>query len=110
MQIKQSVQEFTKTIDGAKDELKNCDEGVYFLVNPAGEFVKAFGHEQTSQEIGAAVSVLYDTQMHLLWELCSFTQSLPCKAMPTSNPCPAKLCRLLPPALHYQPCPTVIYL
>ena len=92
MQIKQSVQEFTKTIDGAKDELKNCDEGVYFLVNPAGEFVKAFGHEQTSQEIGAAVSVLYDTQMHLLWEHCSFTQSLPCKA--------------ILPALHYQHAPT----
>ena len=58
MQIKQSVQEYTKTIDGAKDELKNCDEGVYFLINPSGEFVKAFGHEKTSQEIGAVVSFL----------------------------------------------------
>lgn len=55
MQIKQSVQEFVKTISGAKDELKSCDEGVYYLVNPSGEFVKAFGHEKTAEEIGLAV-------------------------------------------------------
>lgn len=50
------MQEYVKTIDGAKDELKSCDEGVYYLVNPSGELVKAFGHEKTSEEIGLAVS------------------------------------------------------
>ena len=30
---------------------------MYYLVNPSGEFVRAFGHEKTSEEIGLAVRI-----------------------------------------------------
>ena len=47
-----------KTLDQASDEKMNCDEGVYYLVNPSGELILSFGHDLTSRQIGSAVSLL----------------------------------------------------
>ena len=55
LQIKKSVTDFAKTADQPAPEKVNADEGVYYLVNPEGEFERAFGHDIDSLAIALAV-------------------------------------------------------
>lgn len=47
--------DFAKTADQPAAEKVNADEGVYYLVNPEGEFERAFGHDIDSLAIALAV-------------------------------------------------------
>ena len=55
LQIKKSVSDFAKTADKPAAEKVNAEEGVYYLVNPEGEFERAFGHDVDSLAIALAV-------------------------------------------------------
>ena len=57
LQIKKSVTDFAKTADKPAAEKVNAEEGVYYLVNPDGEFERAFGHDVDSLAIALAVSI-----------------------------------------------------
>lgn len=57
LQIKKSVTDFAKTAKEPAPEKVNADEGVYYLVNPDGEFERAFGHDIDSFAIALAVGV-----------------------------------------------------
>lgn len=91
LQIKKSVTDFAKTADQPAPEKVNADEGVYYLVNPEGEFERAFGHDIDSLAIALAVCT---TAGHLLmcWlagPCCALYCTLYCAW------CTGKLCRTL---------------
>ncbi|KAL3139352.1 Cu-binding protein [Trebouxia sp. C0009 RCD-2024] len=54
--IKKSVTDFAKTAKEPAPEKVNADEGVYYLVNPDGEFERAFGHDIDSFAIALAIA------------------------------------------------------
>ena len=53
--MKKSVTDFAKTAEQPAPEKVNAEEGVYYLVNPDGEFERAFGHDVDSLAIALAV-------------------------------------------------------
>ena len=67
LQIKKSVTDFAKTAKEPAPEKLNADEGVYYLVNPDGEFERAFGHDIDSLAIALAVCIILVVPAECIW-------------------------------------------